>query len=369
MNLSLLAKWRWRILQSGPSLWKEILITKYGETIKSCLDLERGRYPSNASRWWKDLCSLDSVVESKKWLAESISRKVGNGETTSFWLDKWVGNSTLASLFPRLFSISIDKQSMVSDLGECVNGAWQWNLIWRRRIFEWEKELVEQLFQLLHTAVLSENSDCWVWKPGEGGSFSVRSAYLVLEEELSVQVNCDVQETRTLHQLWSSPAPSKVIAFSWKLLLNSIPTRQNLAHRGVLQQMDSKLCAICVGVDESSVHLFLHCDFASCIWYEIFRWLGLVIVLPANLFQCFDSFIGAAVGKKCRKMFRMIWHTIVWLIWKNRNDVIFSNSSKEVNEVVDDIKQLSWRWSLSRSKINPCMFYEWCMEPLYCFRS
>jgi len=36
------------------------------------------------------------------------------------------------------------------------------------------------------------------------------------------------------HQLWKSQAPSKVLALSWKLLLDRIPTWLNLSRRNAL---------------------------------------------------------------------------------------------------------------------------------------
>jgi hypothetical protein len=34
------------------------------------------------------------------------------------------------------------------------------------------------------------------------------------------------------------------------------------------------------------------------VWYEIFRWLGVVIVLPPNLFYLFDILSEGAKNKK-----------------------------------------------------------------------
>jgi hypothetical protein len=45
-----------------------------------------------------------------------VSRKVGNGNTTRFWLDKWVGEEPLKDKFPRLFSISNRIEAWVSDM-------------------------------------------------------------------------------------------------------------------------------------------------------------------------------------------------------------------------------------------------------------
>ena len=45
---------------------------------------------------------------------------------------------------------------------------------------------------------------------------------------------------------------------------------------------------------------------------------------------------------------------------EGKNAWIFKNQFKNYDEVVDDIKALSWCWSLSRLRIASCLFYEWC---------
>lgn len=42
------------------------------------------------------------------------------------------------------------------------------------------------------------------------------------------------EEDKVFDVLWRSKAPSKVVAFSWTMLLDRIPTRSNLAKRRVL---------------------------------------------------------------------------------------------------------------------------------------
>jgi hypothetical protein len=78
-----------------------------------------------------------------------------------------------------------------------------------------------------------------------------------------------------LAQIWESSAPSKVIAFSWQLLLDRIPTRKNLDFRGCLSQGMPWECLRCVGKEENSTHLFLHCPSAMLVWGEVFKWLGI----------------------------------------------------------------------------------------------
>ncbi|GAU10013.1 hypothetical protein TSUD_415800, partial [Trifolium subterraneum] len=168
--------------------------------------------------------------------------------------------------------------------------------------------------------------------------------------------------------IWKSPAPSKVIAFSWKLLWNRVPTMTNLALRGIRPSGGSLGCVHCHGSVESSLHLFLFCSFSVQIWQAVFRWLGLVVVIPPNMFVLFDCLIGAASNKKIRKGYALIWHATIWMLWKSRNEIIFSNGVKDSEKVFDEIKLLSWRWGLSRHSIPTCLFYEWCWDPGMCLR-
>lgn len=53
--------------------------------------------------------------------------------------------------------------------------------MWRRRPFLWESNLLANLLLLIDTVTLGEEDDKWCWLSEEGGLFSVRSAYKVLE--------------------------------------------------------------------------------------------------------------------------------------------------------------------------------------------
>jgi hypothetical protein len=128
-------------------------------------------------------------------------------------------------------------------------------------------------------------------------------------------------------------------------------------------------CVHCIGSDETESHLFLFCDLAASVWKGIFRWLGLVIIIPPNISLLFEVLMASARSKKLRSGFCLIWHTTVWLLWNSRNNIIFSNGESSLEEVCDAIKLSSWRWGLSKHKIPICLFYEWCWDPGLCLRS
>lgn len=70
-----------------------------------------------------------------------------------------------------------------------------------------------------------------------------------------------------------------------------------------------------------------------------------------------DCWFNVVNSKKVRKGLMMISHATIWSIWIDR---IFKGANKDVEEVFDAIKALSWCWCLNRLKIGVFMFYEWC---------
>jgi hypothetical protein len=63
----------------------------------------------------------------------------------------------------------------------------------------------------------------------------------------------------------------------------------------------------------------------------------------------------------------LIWNTIMWVMWKNQNDGVFSNKETNIEEMVDQIKLLSWKWFISGMAKGPCLLYEWKWSPFDCF--
>lgn len=146
------------------------------------------------------------------------------------------------------------------------------------------------------------------------------------------------EDRRVFSQVWKSKAPSKVVALSWKGLLDRLPTRLNLLHKNALPPEVSSICVLCNEALETTNHLFLHCKVSWKVWAEIQHWLGVNLITPLNLFshwRCWDGLTHNT--KTVKKGFRLIWHATIWAIWKARNGVIFNNDVIHVGEVVDDI--------------------------------
>jgi len=199
---------------------------------------------------------------------------------------------------------------------EVEGEAWQW----RRRLWAWEEELVEECRDfLLIVTLLDYVSNRWLWLPDQNGGYSVRGVYDLLTS----------QEQPHLHQnlelIWHKQVPLKVSIFAWRLLRDRLPTKENLANRGIIS-MQARSCLVGYGQVEDLYHLFLSCPLSGALWSLVRAWLGVQGVESQVLADHFIQFIHYASGLKPRRyFFHLIWLLCVWILWNDRNDRLFRN--------------------------------------------
>lgn len=119
-----------------------------------------------------------------------------------------------------------------------------------------EEEVLNSLLLDLQGFEWSQGEDEWRWKLEDRGCFTVGSTYKKLAAASIGEDRWGVAENRVFSKIWKSPAPSRVVALSWKGLLNRVPTRVNLAWRNVLPLDASSNCVFCnevEGVHQSSL--------------------------------------------------------------------------------------------------------------------
>ncbi|GKB64852.1 RNA-directed DNA polymerase, eukaryota [Tanacetum coccineum] len=111
MNCSLLFKWIWRFKTNPGALWALIIKAIHG----NCNNLSSNIQVGNSSPWLDCIQSMKQLHSKGIDLLSCISKKVGNGNKTSFWLEKWIECGVLKEKFPRLFALEINKQATVFD--------------------------------------------------------------------------------------------------------------------------------------------------------------------------------------------------------------------------------------------------------------
>jgi hypothetical protein len=102
------------------------------------------------------------------------------------------------------------------------------------------------------------------------------------------------------------------------------------------------------------------------VWMRIINWLGMVYTLPQSCISLLNSFAAVSGKRNQRQGQILIWNSVIWELWRQRNRMIFENATLDLGVVVDAIKVASWKWWVSRANSQPCLLYEWYQEPLCC---
>jgi hypothetical protein len=362
VNISLLAKWRWKLLTRDNDVWKDVVVARYGLDVLGKKNLGEIDVTRLGSTWWKDICTLD---KDSLWFINGIGKKLGNGQSTMFWNEVWIGNQSLRHMFPRLFGISMQRDEVIGRMGMLEEGVWHWDLQWRRNLFVWEEEQFHEFLDLITTFSPTEQEDLWIWKDDVISGFTVNSAYLLLVENYIPRIAINSTNDLVFKWLWKCGAPSKVCAFSWQLILDRIQTKDNLLKRRIIDAQQGG-CGMCGDAPESALHLFLHCKYGAKVWYDIMRWLGFMVILPHDIVSSLAMVICCAKNKKERGGLCLVWAAFMWVMWQARNNCIFNNGIVGYDDLVEQIKFTSWKWFIGKVAKGPCLLYEWKWSPLDC---
>ncbi|GJZ83083.1 RNA-directed DNA polymerase, eukaryota, reverse transcriptase zinc-binding domain protein [Tanacetum coccineum] len=161
-----------------------------------------------------------------------IRIKIGNGDNTSFWKDKWHNEGVLKDVFPRLYAL--ERHQNVTIHTKLID----YSLVnsFRRNPRSGVEEFqLDNLSRLVSTITLSSAVDRYVWSLENSGEFSVKSIRQVID------ANCfPVIHSATR---WVKSVPLKVNIMAWKIKMDGLPTRMNISRRGI--EIDSIVCPIC----------------------------------------------------------------------------------------------------------------------------
>jgi hypothetical protein len=369
-NKALLCKWKWRFLTEDEAIWADLLRFRYGHLPSILL---AGNSPSNnakSSIWWRDIIGLEREND-ENWFVSNIGSVVGDGKNIGFWRFKWYGTQSFNVLFPDLFAKEAVKNTMISERLKNDGNALAWSWQWSQQLTHTEANRLEELKELLvGFSLIPGCSDKWRWKLEPMGVFSVRSCYSTLNV-LQQAVTIDGDVLTTINKLWKIDVPSKALVFGWRFLLDKLPTRAALNHRGILTNLDDLHCISCSHIGEDCDHLFYFCQFSKGIWASISQWLGKTV--PSNLdrwthFLLFGDLIKLKKGGG--RVSRLIWLATMWSIWKHRNEVIFKGVNPDAIALLNDIKAVSWFWLSSRfGRKSSITLLNWNLDPLGCLYS
>lgn len=164
-----------------------------------------------------------------------------------FWTDPWLDSQPLASRFPRLFNLSSFKSEVILRfLSPSSN--WDFHFRWNLR----DPEIIElsSLLVVLQNSLLSlSRYRCSSWSLTSSGLFSVSFFFSALSALSS--------SPSFLHKTeWTSPIPSKLQAFLWKIAWNRVPTLNIIQSFNPNLTLLPNICSLCLLAAETTDHLF-----------------------------------------------------------------------------------------------------------------
>ena len=93
-------------------------------------------HSSFLSAIWGDILKVEIKNPALfKLFISNVGFKVGRGDKISFWNDDWLGNGSLRLQYPRLFSLSMNKEGRLIELVKLEGEVKRWELLFRRRLF------------------------------------------------------------------------------------------------------------------------------------------------------------------------------------------------------------------------------------------
>jgi len=227
-NLNLL----WKMLHSDDD-WAILLKSR---TLRMHKPIQ---YHIYSSLWSSIKEEINSLHNNSIWL-------LGTGDNINFWNDSWCGAplSQALNIPPHISSLLVSK---VSDY--IIDGEWA------------IPEALEQMFPILRiliqqaTIPLNPEDDQLLWKHTTNGDLDLKQAY-----SFKLHHSEELQWTKLI---WNPDIPPSKSLMVWRLMLNKIPTDDNLMIRGC--QLAS-VCNLCLQNTESSMHLFFSCPYVIKLW-------------------------------------------------------------------------------------------------------
>ena len=149
----------------------------------------------------------------------------------------------------------------------------------------------------------------------------MKSAYITLQFARRRNLN---DNSGFWRKLWNLKIPPKVKNFLWRSINNCLPTK-DLLH--IKQVHVNSTCPVCNEDAESILHSLVICPFTeNC---------RSIAALPAitGAYQSFENWL-QLVFDQGNKTSTTVSVMLCWMVWKNRNDLVWSQKCLTASEVV-----------------------------------
>ncbi|KAL4561435.1 hypothetical protein LXL04_033601 [Taraxacum kok-saghyz] len=176
--------------------------------------------------------------------------------------------------------------------------------------------------------------------------------------------------------------PLQVACFSWRSRKDKISTAKALIHRGMTGIELS--CGFCGSIEEDTNHLLCTFPAAKILFDWVFTWCEIQASnLPTveEVLNFADTWGNQALGPHCTTLHpplgetaqkrgdgSLLYVTVRFgvLIWRARNDRLFSNKRTYPTKMADLIQSTVFFWLKFRTNIGNLIWTDWITNPFIC---
>lgn len=151
---------------------------------------------------------------------------------------------------------------------------------------------------------------------GKERCFTVRDCFGLLEE------NYQVAAPRKM--LLNKIVPYKISFFAWEMWWGKVLTINQLRKRGF--QLASR-CPFCQKDEEKLNHTLIHCPSIWGQWTIVLSIAGVPWVCPLSVRELINSWSCLSARKNAKTLWRAAPSSLLWVIWKERNRIVFEDTS------------------------------------------
>ncbi|KAJ9537406.1 hypothetical protein OSB04_030139 [Centaurea solstitialis] len=203
-----------------------------------------------------------------------------------------------------------------------------------------EKDLGNIGINLLTLMCPKADGTGWEWHLDSTRKYTVSSLRKLID---AVSLPSDGRKTD-----WIRWLPNKANILLWRVRINRLATRDNLARRGVA--MPSNVCPMCLSSTENLDHVMANCSTSKVVGAYMTSWVDWWPVRETTV-EGFWSSLNAIGGDNITKEVRKVIGTaFFWNIWIHRNNTAFNSCVKKEIEIFRNTQFLAFEWIRCRSK-------------------
>lgn len=226
----------------------------------------------------------------------------------------------------------------------------------RGRSLSEEEELLNLLAGVLPK---QSNEDRRIWIHNRAEGYTPFEAYQLMQPDFNLL------DSTSCKRLWNKLIPSKVSVFGWRLLLNRLPTKDQLLLQDSIQPSMSS-CPLYEKDPELIDHLFVACTNSRIIWLWLSQWWGIQTAQPNSIREINQGFTFGISNLIHNDLWFSMFLITTWSIWYSRNKICFSGGSWDLEKIFKSIPRRSYLWIKRRfphSSIHPSHLFS---QPLVC---